>query len=273
LGEFVRVQQYAALSLNVHLPILESGCRFMNRRDELIAELREAVRARDDFLAITAHELRNPLTPILLSLRLLRDAEQSGDGARSASELDRLERLIEHFSARVTTLLGVAQISSNRFRANTSKFNLSDLITSIIDDYKPSIVRTGSELNADIQPGIIVNLDQLAVSEILENLLSNAMKYGNRKPIQVALTAENGWARITVEDHGVGIASEDRERIFERFERVVGGRPSSGFGIGLWLTRNLAESMGGSIKVVGEQGAGSCFTVRLPVEPPGRVNE
>jgi signal transduction histidine kinase len=119
---------------------------------------------------------------------------------------------------------------------------------------------------------VVVHLDQLAVSEIVENLLSNAMKYGDRKPIEIGLASENGWARITVEDHGLGIANEDRERIFERFERVIGGHTSSGFGIGLWLTRNLAESMGGSISVVGKQGAGSRFTVMLPIQNPGRVN-
>jgi two-component system OmpR family sensor kinase len=245
----------------------------MDRRDELIMELREAVRARDDFLAIAAHELRNPLTPIVLCIRLLRDAEQSGDRARSALELDRLERLIERFGARATTLLEVAQISSNRFRAHISEFNLSDLTKSIIDDYKPSILRSGSELTMNIQDGVIARLDQLAVSEIVENLLSNALKYGNCKPIAIALSAGNGWARLTVEDHGVGIASRDRERIFERFERVVSGQSSSGFGIGLWLARNLAESMGGSISVIGNEGAGSCFTVMLPMEPPGGVNE
>src|SRR5712692_9540089 len=83
-------------------------------RDQLIAELRDAVRARDDVLAVAAHELRNPLTPILLSVQLIRGAEQSGGNLKASAELDRLERLIKHFVARTTMLLEVAQISSNK---------------------------------------------------------------------------------------------------------------------------------------------------------------
>ncbi len=236
-------------------------------RDQLIAELREAVRARDDFLAVVAHELRNPLTPILLCVQLIRVAEQSGDGVRASSELDRLERLIKHFSARTTTLLEVAQFSSNKFHLKPSELNLSELIKGIVSDYMPMIHRSGSELTTSIQNGVIVHLDELAISEIVENLLSNATKYGEHKPIGLSLIAAGDLAQIIVHDHGIGIDDKHKERIFERFEQVVESQGRAGFGIGLWLTRKLAESMGGSITVIGEPGAGSLFTVTLPTKP------
>ena len=108
-------------------------------RDQLVADLRDAVRARDDFLAVAAHELRNPLTPILLSVQLIRGAEQSRGNVKVSAELDRLERLIKHFVARTTMLLEVAQISSNKFHLEPAELNLSELIKGIVNDYAPLI--------------------------------------------------------------------------------------------------------------------------------------
>lgn len=236
-------------------------------REQLIAELHDAVRARDDFLAIAAHELRNPLTPILLCVQLIRGAEQSGDSVKARAELDRLDRLLKHFVGRTTALLEVAQISSNKLHLKPSKLDLSELTKRILNDYAPLILRSGSELTANIQNGIIAHLDELAISEIMENLLSNAIKYGEHKPIELTLTATDDSAQIVVRDNGIGIDGKDQDRIFERFERVVRREGHSGFGIGLWLTRNLAESMGGSITAIGKPGAGSVFTVKLPIKP------
>jgi two-component system, OmpR family, sensor kinase len=236
-------------------------------REQLIAELREAVRARDDFLAVAAHELRNPLTPILLCLQLIRESERSEDKVKRSAELDRLERLVKHFAARTTMLLEVAQITSNQVRFTPAVVNLSEVINGVINDYMPIILRSGSELTANVQSGVIAHLDELAVSGVIENLLSNAIKYGDHKPIEVTLTSADGFARMIVRDNGIGIDSKDQDRIFERFERVVSGAPKSGFGIGLWLVRNLVESMEGSITVFGKPGQGSCFTVTLPLKP------
>jgi signal transduction histidine kinase len=236
-------------------------------REQLIAELHDAVRARDDFLAVAAHELRNPLTPILICVQLIRGAEQAGDSVKTRAELDRLDRLLKHFVARTTTLLEVAQISSNKLQLKSCELNLSELTRRITNDYAPLILRSGSELTTNIQNEVIAHLDELAISEIVENLLSNAIKYGERKPIELTLTAAGDSAQIVVQDNGIGIDSKDQQRIFERFERVVRHEGHSGFGIGLWLTRNLTESMGGSITVVGKPGAGSRFTVTLPTKP------
>ncbi|MGH7913631.1 MAG: sensor histidine kinase [Candidatus Binataceae bacterium] len=239
-------------------------------RDQVIAELRDAVRARDDFLAVVAHELRNPLTPIMLSLELIRGAEHPVGSASVNLELDRLERLIKHFAARTTMLLEVAQLSSNKFHLKPSEFNLSEVTKDIVNDYTPLILRSGSKLTTNIPNGVIAHLDEMAVSEIVENLLSNAIKYGEHKPIELTLTAANDLAQIIVRDNGIGIDSKDKDRIFERFERAVVRESRSGFGIGLWVTRNLAELMGGSITVIAKPGAGSLFTVTLPIKPGER---
>lgn len=240
--------------------------------DKLVAELREAIKARDDFLAIATHELRNPLTPILLCLELIRAAEKSNDRVKLLHEIDRLERQIKHFLARTNVLLEVAQITSGKSNLDPCKLNLSQLIAGIVSDYMPLVVRSGSEITIKIQNDVMAFVDRMAVSEIVENLLSNAIKYGHSKPIEIALTATAETARITVRDNGIGIDEKDKARIFERFERTASGRFQSGFGIGLWLARNFAELMGGSITVFGEPGVGSLFTVTLPMEE-GRIHE
>jgi two-component system, OmpR family, sensor kinase len=234
--------------------------------DKLVEELREAITARDDFLAVASHELRNPLTPILLGVQLIRAAVNSNDHQNLIHEVDRLERQIKHFVARTNTLLEVAQITSGKFHLDCSKFNLSELIAGIVNDYMPLVTRSGSELVVNLQNDVLVDLDPMSVSGIVENLLSNAIKYGQNKPIELALTATAKAARITVRDNGIGIDEKDRARIFERFERAVEGRTQSGFGVGLWLSRSFVELMGGTITVLGAPGAGSQFTVSLPIK-------
>jgi two-component system OmpR family sensor kinase len=235
-------------------------------KDRLIEELREAVTARDDFLAVAAHELKNPLTPIMLSLELVRTAEKSGNRSQSSAELDRLERLIKHFASRTHMLLDVAQISSKKLQLEAAELNLSELVADVVNDYKLLIARSGSVMISSIQNEIVGLFDRMAVSRIVENLLTNAVKYGRGKPIELTLTAASGIAQIIVRDNGIGIADGDKERIFNRFERAVSRDTHSGFGVGLWLVRNLAESMDGSITVIGESGVGSTFTVSLPIE-------
>jgi two-component system OmpR family sensor kinase len=236
------------------------------RSDQLVEELREAIKARDDFLAVATHELRNPLTPILLCIQLIRAAEKSEDHAKLTHELDRLERQIKHFVARTKTLLEVAQVTSGKFRLDASSFNLSELISGIVSDYMPLVSRSGSELTVNIQNDVMVLLDPMAVSGIVENLLSNAIKYGQGQPIEIVLTATAENAQITVRDHGIGIDEKDKARIFERFERAVGRQVQSGFGVGLWLSRSYVELMGGAITVFGEPGTGSLFTVSIPIK-------
>jgi two-component system, OmpR family, sensor kinase len=152
-------------------------------------------------------------------------------------------------------------------RLALSPSNLSELVAAVVNDYTPLAVRSGSEVTVKLEDEVMAFVDPMAVSEIVENLLSNAIKYGQRKPIEITLTSTPEAARITVRDHGIGIEDRDKVRIFERFERAVGGPDRSGFGIGLWLSRNLAELMGGSITIDGESGAGSLFSVYLPIKP------
>jgi two-component system, OmpR family, sensor kinase len=240
-----------------------------SRRDPkvIIAELREAVRTREEFIAFAAHELRNPVTPIALCVRLIRAAEASGDRAKLCSELDRLERLLNRFLRRAEVLLDVTQLVSGKLRLEPAETRLPDVIRGVIDDLNSLLVRSGSTLSADLGQEVNGLIDPVAFAQIAENLLSNAIRYGLGKPIQVGLRPHDGNALLVVRDCGLGISPADQARVFEPFERAVRKDDKPGFGLGLWVTRRLAEAMGGSITVSSEKGAGSEFVVRLPLNP------
>jgi signal transduction histidine kinase len=229
-----------------------------------IAELQEAIRARDDFIAIAAHELRTPLTPIMLSVELIRHAGRSGDPAKLDAQIDRLEQLLERFVERTGILLDVARVNSSGLSVISTNCNVSALLQTLLRDYEFAAQRASCELKSRIPQEVYADLDPEALTEIVENLLSNAIKYGQGQPVEVTLTADNDRIAIAIRDNGAGIAPEDRNKIFERFERLVGKTNRSGFGVGLWIARKFAEAMGGTIELQSTKGTGSIFTVSLP---------
>jgi len=251
---------------------LDPSSDLIDERDTLIERLREAVAARDDFLAVAAHELRSPLTAIQARIELLRRAERKGDHQEIAAQLEPLASVLEQFMKRTELLLNTAQLNAGKLRLELSRFDLSRMVTEVLDGHGALLTRCGSGLSANIEPDVIVWLDMLATTAIMENLLSNAIKYGQGKPIEVTLRSLDDKVIIELRDHGIGIAAADTERIFGRFERAVVPRPRPGFGIGLWVSRNFVQAMGGSIDVMSSTEGGSVFTVTLPIDGR-RTNE
>jgi two-component system OmpR family sensor kinase len=232
-----------------------------------IAELVASVRARDEFISLAAHELRNPMTPILFEVeRLLVAARRLPEPpAAIVAGLERLERLIDAYVKRATTLLDVSRITSGKLQLELSEVDLSGLIRRVTAELTPLAEQIGSPLRLSIQEGIVGICDRLAVEQIADNLMSNAIKYGEGEPIDVALSADADTASLQVRDRGIGITAEDQARIFGRFEQVVVGRHQGGFGVGLWIVGRLVEAMGAEISVASRIGEGSSFTIRLPL--------
>ena len=125
----------------------------------------------------------------------------------------------------------------------------------------------GSELKLRSEGPVVGLWDPERIDSVITNLLGNAIKYGEGKPITVGVDDLGGEARITVHDVGIGIAPEDQERIFGRFERAVSIRHYGGFGVGLWISRQIVEAHGGRIEVTSAPGGGSVFAVVLPKKP------
>ncbi|MBV8702893.1 MAG: HAMP domain-containing histidine kinase [Acetobacteraceae bacterium] len=237
-------------------------------RDRLVAALREAVRARDEFVAIAAHELRNPMTPILLQVGALLAAARSPRQCRPEVLVPRLEALelaVQEFVRRATTLLDVSRVAAGNVRIERAAVDLSGVVRGVVERAGIAARKARSRLEADLQEGVVGSVDRLALEQVAENLLSNAIKFGAGRPVRVALRADGRTARLVVRDQGVGISEEDRARVFQRFERAVARREHGGFGVGLWLANQLVVAMGGAIGVESEPGAGTTFTVSLPL--------
>jgi signal transduction histidine kinase len=232
----------------------------------LIAKLREAVRARDEFVAIAAHELRNPMTPILMQVSGLLTAARNPDRCRPEALVPRLEILelaVREFVRRSTTLLDVSRIAAGNVRIEASEVDFSGVVRGVVNRAEVAARMARTRLELSLQEGVVGNWDPLALEQVVDNLLSNAIKFGAGQPVDIALTADRNTARLIIRDRGIGISDEDQRRLFQRFERAVTRREHGGFGVGLWLANQLVRAMGGIIAVESAPGAGTKFIVTL----------
>jgi signal transduction histidine kinase len=240
---------------------------------DLIEAHKEATRVRDEFISIASHELKTPLTSLKLhtqiNLRYIHDpGNESGPGLPerfhkfvrvSAQQVDRLARLVED-------MLDVSRISSGKLVLAKSAVDLPELLREVADRLAPQIAAAGCTLSLSAGVPVRGTWDRYRIEQVIINLITNAIRYGKGKPISVSLTEEEGAAVLKVKDEGVGIAPEDQERIFERFERAQTGRNIDGLGLGLYICHQIVQSHGGSIGVTSAPEQGAEFTVRLPAE-------
>jgi two-component system CheB/CheR fusion protein len=235
--------------------------------------LAQDVQRKDEFLAMLAHELRNPLAPIRHAVQLLR----RGDGDASAPQLyDMIERQTRRLVRLVDELLDVARISRGFIELKRGPVDLGSVVQHTVAASRPHIEQRRQELSLTLpEVPVWVDGDPVRLEQIMSNLLDNAAKYtasGGR--IAVKLTQNNGEALLSVRDNGIGLAPDTRESIFDLFSQVDRSLAHSGggLGIGLTLVRRVLELHGGRIEArSGGLGQGSEFIVRLPVLVPSVV--
>jgi signal transduction histidine kinase len=224
-----------------------------------------AVRARDDFLSVAAHELRNPLNALQLQLvGLYRTAQQADEVLSQKWVTDRLGQATEDVAALVRlvhNLLDVARISSGRLDVEPEDLDFGDVIRAVVRRFGPTLTAGRLALEVPVVKG---RSDRLRLEQVVTNLVSNAIKFGAGKPIEVALRADADRAYFSVTDHGIGIEPERQSELFGRFARAVSRREYGGFGLGLWISRETVRAMGGEIWLTSAPGEGSTFSVSLP---------
>jgi signal transduction histidine kinase/ActR/RegA family two-component response regulator len=232
--------------------------------------LRQASRAKDEFLATLAHELRNPLAPIRNAMRIL---ESQGElPSESYRALEVINRQMQQMTRLIEDLLDVSRITRNKVEMRKERVELIQVIQIAVETSRPLLTEAGHELTitAPAQP-IYLQADQTRLAQAISNLLNNSAKY-TEPGGQVWLTVERQGsdAVVTVRDNGIGIPADMLPRIFDMFAQVDHSpdRVQGGLGIGLTLVKRLVELHGGSIRAESEGlGLGSRFVVRLPIVP------
>ena len=238
----------------------------------LYQEARNNVRLHDAFLATAAHELRTPLTALRLQVQNLLRGVTSGTGMAVevlAQKLRASVRQTERINALVDLLLDVSRMTRGPIELKRTSVDLAELARELLARTADELAAGGVAVTLDAEP-VLGEWDPARLEQVVGNLLSNALKYGNRKPVHLKVWREGAFAMLTVTDTGLGVPASEHRRIFERFERAHSGG-QSGMGLGLWIVREIVDAHGGSISLASVPDQGSTFTVRLPLAAPRGV--
>lgn len=233
--------------------------------------LRAAAKQKDEFLAVLAHELRNPLAPMRTGLDLLMRHHQSPIPSVERT-LAAMNRQLDHMVRLIDDLLDVSRISRGLLELKRARLDLAALVRSTVEGARPWFDRRKQQVTVDIPDELYAHADATRVAQVLTNLLHNAAKFtpeGGRIQVQLVRVGEHATVRVI--DSGSGIRADQLERVFDMFARVErpGVAPESGLGIGLALARRLAEMHEGSLTAVSDgEGRGATFTLRIPALSP-----
>ena len=238
-------------------------------------ELQNAVRMRDDFMSMVAHELRTPLNTLFLEAQLRKIQLDRGntkifDSAYLQNMVARDKRQIQSMVRLIDDMLDVTRLRNNRLSIRPSEVDLPVLLNRVVGNLASQATAAGTTITLHADQPVTGQWDEFRIEQVIINLLTNALRYGNNKPVEVRMTPETDGVRIDVSDQGRGISEEDQQRVFGQFERAATGQADNtgGLGLGLYITRHLVEAHGGTISVKSKLGEGSVFTVRLPLKPP-----
>ena len=225
----------------------------------------QAVRMRDEFLAIASHELRTPLSTLVLRLGLLERHAITGNMAQVQASVDRAKDQTERMRRLVDRLLDVSQLASGRLELELEDGDLGEVVKEAVERFSEVASNAKCEIRLTAPSGIIARVDKFRLDEAIGNVISNAIKYGPGKPITVDLKAKDGKATLVVQDRGIGIPPDDLSRVFGRFERTTISHNYGGLGLGLYIANQVIEQHEGSIRAENRSGGGVRIVIELPL--------
>ena len=241
----------------------------------LLRATQQAVRLRDDFLSVASHELRTPITSLNLAVERLLRSEATGKQLPPESLSTGLHR-VQHSTARLqrltNELLDVTRIEHGRLDLDPAPVELGALAREAAEELRLELATAGCSLQIDADQPVAGVWDSSRLQQVITNLLSNALKFGAGRPIEIRVTGAGEVATAGRSDHGFGIEPGRQAFIFDRFERAVPTKHYGGLGLGLYIARRIVQAHGGDLRVESEPGHGATFTLTIPriVPPVGR---
>jgi signal transduction histidine kinase len=238
-----------------------------------ISNANQDIALRDEFLSIASHELKTPLTTVVLHLQStlhnIRNVSLSEFSVEHLLKvLQSMQNQTNRLSKMINDLLNISLITTHKMELELDQVDLSTLVQDIVDNFKikEKYQRESSRINLNIKNGILGTWDKLRLEQALDNLISNALKYGNNNPIIVELERQNSTAVIKIIDQGIGIKPSEIEKIFSLFKRGNVEKDYKGLGIGLYIASNIIALHGGKIDLKSKPNSGSTFTIYLPIK-------
>ncbi len=240
--------------------------------ERIVAELEtrrasDALVARDAFVSIAAHELRAPLAAVQLNLEAL-IALPVQDTLAVATRLDRIRHSIGRLIATVETVLDLSRLETGRLALSVEVMSFAEVVDEVVDRFRRDAQRAGCAVKVDVARDLFGAWDRTRLEQVLSNLLSNAFRYAAGSPVEIRAAIAGSHLEVRVSDHGDGIAPEDAVRIFERYQRAARPDRGAGLGVGLFVSREIAEAHGGHLALESRPDAGTTFLLRLPLAAP-----
>lgn len=227
--------------------------------------LQDAINSRDEFISIASHELKTPLTSLKLQAQLQKKHGVTYSAERMNANNERILNLVNRLDRLVEDMLDISRLNTGRLKIIKENVDINQICTEVIEHMDIHFKEITGESLMFSSPGpVMVNADKLRLEQVLTNLLQNALKYGNSKPVHMILIDHPHQVEIKVTDQGLGIPEDLKDRIFNRFERAISANEVSGLGLGLYISKQILTAHNGDIQVESKQGEGSTFTVTLP---------
>ena len=233
-------------------------------------ELEHAVRMRDDFMSIVSHEVRTPLNGLILEtqlrkMHLARDNAAAFTMDKMHAMVERDERQIQSLIRLIDDMLDVSRIRTGKLSIRPAQFDLTQTVAQLLQSLAAQISAAQSAVNFNPGPPVVGQWDEFRVEQVISNLLTNALRYGAKKPIDVSVYIDGDQAVIDVRDQGIGISEENQLRVFQQFERVSASHVTAGLGLGLFISEQIVAAHSGTITVQSALGEGALFRVCLPL--------
>jgi signal transduction histidine kinase len=240
-------------------------------QERFLEQAQQALRARDEFATMVVHDLRDPLSGMLLRLGSMARRISEAPGSpidRLSSDVAAMRLVVERMDRMLKQLLDATVDAHQRVPLDLDEVDLAALTRDIVERERIRFQEAGCVLSVRAHEPVRGRWDRARLDQVLSNLLANAVAYGKGRPVDVIVDQDADRARLIVRDHGVGISRDDQARIFKSFERAAAHLAPRGFGLGLYTVQRVCEALGGLVAVHSELGEGAEFVIDLPKAGP-----